>query len=270
MKLINRFNGEKMDMQLMSSEERSLWLMKKAIKGFDRCAVLNSWDLSFLTITQSNKSVDDGHRWITSVMDYMKKKFNRRGEKMIYVAVLEIQPKRYEKYGVLAAHWHVAIATSVKGALPHAVKMENGRIKKEREGEVITWDWLYKNVNQKFGMYFCCDCWSRNVYDYLSKYLAKGDLLQEFKKKLGRRVRVFSSSRIDIGNYMSYLQREEYINLIEGEPDFKELYVRRLGSKVNFCAKETIDCVEYDGSSSVKVSYPVVQTIRGELVKESL
>jgi hypothetical protein len=266
MKIVSRITGQEKYLPMMSPGERSLWLMKKAIRGFDRLVMSGDLHTSFLTITQSNKSVEDGYRWITSVMAAMKKNFDRRGQLFYYVAVLEIQPKRYQKYGVLAPHWHIAIATSEPEALPHAVRQVDGHIKKVRNGKIITWDWLYRNVNQKFGMYFCCDCWSRQIYDYLAKYLAKGDLLGDFRRMVGRRVRVFSLSRLDVSYFMTWFQKQEFTRLVESEPIYGEMYMRRNGSRINLCSKETIENYEFDGHSSVKIYYRILHTIMGEWV----
>jgi hypothetical protein len=264
MKIQNRFTGELKNLPWMSPEERTLWLMKKSIRAFDKIIVRGKMSISFLTVTQSNKSVAEGYKWITSLMSSMQKEYHRRGQKMVYVAVQEIQPKRYQRYGVLASHWHIAIGSSVPGGLPHGKRLENGHIQKLRNGRVITWNWLYKNAGQKFGMYFCCDCWSKNVYDYLTKYLAKGVLMRDFKTKVGRKIRSFSSSKLDLEDYMSWCQKIELKNLLDREPDCSDLYMRRAGSKINLCARSVVEAYWLDGYSRVKVTYPVIFTIRGE------
>ena len=273
MLLRNRFNGELRDFGgLMSSEERSLWLFKKRIKDFDRVSNALELEKSFLTITQSDVSLDTGYRWVSGVMNLMQKTFRRRGLDFFYVAALEIQPKRYVKYGVLAPHWHIAIAHSLSDALPHAVRVEsNGRqrVKKLRDGSIITWDWLHSNVKQKFGMYFCCDCWSRDVEEYLGKYLAKAELLREFKEKLGRRVRVFASSRFPVEHQMSWLQKTDYRELLGREPELGSLYWRREGAAIIGRGREIVESVGWDGELLEKVKYPRVAVIRGEWVLPS-
>jgi hypothetical protein len=210
----------------------------------------------------------DGSRWITGLMHSMKQVVNRAGFEMYYVAVLEIQPKRYQKYGVLAPHWHVAIGVNCEGALPHAVRLESGHIQKEREGKIITWDWLYKNIKLKFGMYFCCDCWSHQVFDYLGKYLAKGDLLRDFVRKVGKKVRVFSSSRFPVEYEMSWIQKRDYENLISDTPEFADLYWRCEGSRIVGRAKNIIEHEWENGYTFRKVVYEKVHVIKGEWIIE--
>ena len=271
MLLKNRLNGSLKDfgVGLMSPEDRTLWLFRKRIKDFDRLWFSLGLSCSFLTITQSDVSVDSGYRWITDVMRGMRQMFVRRGLHFFYVAALEIQPKRYVKYGVLASHWHIAIAHSLDGALPHSDRVEvNGRlrVRKVRDGSVVTWDWLLANVKQKFGLYFCCDCWSRNVEDYLGKYLAKSELLKEFKEKLGRRVRVFASSRFPVEHQMTWFQKKDFGDLMIEHPDLEDLYWHREGASIVGRGKEVVPYVAWNGEEREKIRYPRVRVIRGEWV----
>ena len=122
------------------------------MKDFDRVKDFFGLPVSFLTITQSDVSVDTGYRWVSSVMDSMRHAFRRCGLKFFYVAALEIQPKRYRRYGVLAPHWHIAIAHDDKLALPHGERLANGHVRKARDGSVVTWTWLHENVKQKYSI----------------------------------------------------------------------------------------------------------------------
>jgi hypothetical protein len=180
--------------------------------------------------------------------------------------VLEIQPKRYKERGVLAPHWHVAIGCSESGLLPHAKRLDNGRIAKVREGKVITWAWLYENIKLRFGMYFCCDAYSRDIYNYLGKYLAKGSELEDFRQRVGRRVRIFSSSRMDIKYQMTYGQTAERVSMIADIPDLADLYWRREGSKITARAKEIKRISLLENYIIEKISYPKVITIKGDWV----
>lgn len=295
MKLVNRFNGQTTEIKgVMSAGERSLWRLKKRIRDFDTCVQREGLSVSFLTVTQSDKSIGEGYRWISKLMDAMRQTFKRSGAKFYYVAVLEIQPKRYRERGVLAPHWHIAIGTSGSENLPHASRTNEGRIKKERNGKIVTWDWLHENIKQKFGMYFVCDCYSTKVYNYLGKYIAKGIELEDFRRKLGRRVRVFSASRMPVEFQMSvgqYLEREK---LLETFPEYSELYWRREDSRIVARCKSVedrswkissrvpvarqlllmgspgqgVECEHVARSGGVieffKTTYPVVHTIKAD------
>ena len=267
MLLVNRWTKEVLDLgAMMGPEEQTIWLFRKRIRDFDRLVLGLGLFVSFLTITQSDVSVDSGFHWITGVMDSMRKQFRRRGLLFFYVAALEIQPKRYRRYGVLASHWHVVIAHSLADGLPHGRRLENGRVEKVRDGSVVTWEWLFKNVKQKFGIYFCCDSWSRSVEDYLGKYLAKDELLREFKAKLNRRVRVFASSRFPVEFQMTGLQALEFKALLDDHPDLAALFWRRERSSVVGRGKEILDQWACDGSLLPVVRYPRVRVIRGDWI----
>jgi hypothetical protein len=183
------------------------------------------------------------------------------------VLALEIQPKRYLKYGVLAPHWHVAIACSMAGAFPHAEswKDEGGRrhIRKIRDGKIVTWSWLHQNAMQKFGMYFICDAWSKQVYGYLSKYLPKPDLLDDFKKRVGKKVHVFSSSHFPIENKMGFQQWQEYQSMVRAEPEIADLYWRREGSRIVGRAKHVVEREWGSGWVQRRVAYDKVLSIPG-------
>ena len=268
MKLKNRFSGAEAEIfGTLSPGERSLWRLKKRIRDFDTCVQREGLSVSFLTVTQSDKSVGEGYRWITNVMQAMAKAVKRSGSKFYYVAVLEIQPKRYRERGVLAPHWHIAIATSENKNLPHASRTDEGRIKKERDGKVITWEWLLANVKQKFGMYFVCDCYSNRVYNYLGKYIAKGIELEDFRRKLGRRVRVFSASRMPVGYQMSVGQHFEHGELLKVFPEYSELYWRREDSRIVARCKSVEDRSFKTSGGIVeifKTTYPKVHTIKAD------
>lgn len=267
MLLKNRFTGQEFRPSgIFSPGERSLWRLKKRIRDFDQCVQRLGLAVSFLTVTQSDKSLGEGYRWVTGLMHAMGKQFKRAGYEFYYVAVLEIQPKRYRERGVMAPHWHIAIATSCVHGLPHGERnRETGKIKKVRGGEVVSWDWLLKNIKQKFGMYFVCDCYSSHVYDYLGKYIAKGGELEDFKRKLGKRVRVFSASRFPVQFQMSDGQAVEYANLVQSVPEFDELYWRREDSRIVGRAKEVIE-EKFLDIVLRKVRYPRVSTIKADWI----
>jgi hypothetical protein len=265
-KLKNRFTGESLVLDVMTREERSLWRLRKRLKDFQNLVYERQLLVSFLTITQSDKSVSDGYRWVTNVMKAMRAQVKRSGSELFYVAVLEIQPKRYRERGVLAPHWHVAIGCTSPGLLPHAERQTGGKIKKVRNGALITWDWLFSNIKQKFGMYFCCDAYSSNIYNYLAKYLAKGQELEDFRSRLGRRVRLFSSSRIPVQYQMTGNQKLEHAAVLESEPAFGELYCRREDARIVFRVKEVKKVQLVRDTFVLKVRYPKVRSISGDWV----
>lgn len=267
MKFKSRLSGEvkQFGVGFLSAEERTLWKFRKRLRDFERVVVALGLSLSILTVTQSDASVDSGFRWVTDVMRKMRQSFKRCGFPLFYIAVLEVQPKRFYSSGVLAAHWHIVIAYSVVGSLPHTKMAESGRFEKVRDGSVITWGWFDKNVKQKIGVYFCCDVWGRvGVESYLEKYLLKPCLLKEYREKVGRRVRVFASSVIPVEFQMSWFQKIEYASLVEGQPELGNLRWRREGSSIVGRAVEVVTSIDCYEEPREKIRYPVVCKIAGE------
>jgi len=273
MLLKNRITGERKWLDEMSPAERSLWLMGKTIRDFDGMVAMHDLSVSFFTQTQSDATIGDGTKNISPLIVAMRHAVMRAGEKFFHVAALEIQPKRYQTYGVLAAHWHVVIGCSAPDAFPHAASVvaANGRrrIKKIRDGKIITWDWLHKNSLLKFGMYFICDAFSKQVYGYLSKYLPKPDLLDDFKRRVGKRAHVFSSSHFPIENKMQFDQWREYQSLLRDDADLAELYWRREGSRIVGRAKREIETEWGSGWVQRRAVYDRVITIRGIWLPDS-
>jgi len=267
MLLKNRITGERKWLAEMSPAERSLWLMGKTIRDFDGMVMMHDLSVSFFTQTQSDATIGDGTKNISPLIRAMRAAVMRAGEKFFHVAALEIQPKRYRTYGVLAAHWHVVIGCSMPDAFPHAASVigANGRrrIKKIRDGKIITWDWLHENSLKKFGMYFICDAFSKQVYGYLSKYLPKPDLLDDFKRRAGKRAHVFSSSHFPIENKMQFEQWKEYQRLLEQDADLADLYWRREGSRIVGRAKRDTETLWGSGWVQHRVTYDRVLSIPG-------
>ncbi len=271
MKLKNRYSGEVLElMGELSPVERSMWRLRKAVLDFDRFIDANNYYCSFLTITLTDENVKKGHRWISGFMDLVRHTLESAGVDVKYIAVLEIQEKRYSRYGVLAPHWHVVIGCSKFGALPDSMKnKKTGHVIRVRDGEVITFDWLHKNIKQKLGRYFVCDAYSNHIYGYLSKYISKGSDLEEYKRRAveaGKRVRIFSASRIPIQYRMTDGQALEYAALLLSHPEFSDLYWRREDSRIVARAKSVQE--RFIGSSllSSKVTYPKVHVIPGDWV----
>lgn len=270
MNLISRVSGRKITLGQMSADDRRLWRMKRVVKAFDKLVFTERLSVSFLTLTQRDEGMAESGKWIGDVMHNVQKLCKRAGVQFHYVAVLEIQKKRYEQYGVLAAHWHIVIATSGRGALPHCKSVEgrNGRkrIQKVRDGSVVTFEWLRKNVFQKLGMYFVCDSYSKDVYSYLAKYIGKGDLLNDYKVKTGKQVKVFSSSRIPLKYRASFIQVWDMEMMLREQPELLDLYWRMVGSKLAAYAKRTEDVMWEGERILTKVHYDRVTSISGEWI----
>lgn len=122
----------------------------------------------------------------------------REGLPWAYVWAVELQKRRYLKRGVLALHWHFAIACQ-EGCLPDVEfrpdKRPHYRIK--REGELVTVRELWSRWGR--GHVFCMRAYSSGVYGYLSKYFAKDYEALEGYKPEWATLRRFGSSQL--GHY---------------------------------------------------------------------
>lgn len=252
----------------LSPEQRSVWKFKKRCQDFDRFIERNNLHVSFLTLTQSDLSVETGMNGVTYVMHEMGREFKKRGLLFGYVAGLEIQPSRYSERGTLAPHHHIAVAYEGDGCLPHTRYDGKGKryhkYVKVRDGSVITFRWLESRWRKKIGQYFCCDAYSVNVTDYIGKYISKQDgLLKILKEKLGKRVRVFSSSQFPLCDQMGWYLRGQYEKEISQNPELENFYCRREGSSIVWRGKEVVEKIVL-GSVVRKVNYPRVRVIHGE------
>lgn len=258
----------------MTPEQRSLWRYLKRCEDFDRYIRRLGLVYSFLTLTQSDLSVETGAGSITGVMNEMGKVFRKLGLPFGYISTLEIQPKRYASFGVFGSHWHIAVAYPEPGSLPHTAYDKNGaryhKYVKVRDGSIVTFDWLEGHWRKKIGQYFCCDGFSWSIKDYLGKYIGKQDpLLKELKKRLGCRVRVFSSSRFPLEDQLNWFHKGEFEKEIAAHPDLAGLYWRRENSSIVGRGKEVQTYTDFDGKEHLRVRYPRVRVIHGEWVRDS-
>jgi hypothetical protein len=255
----------------MSKGERCQWRFKKRVRDFDRQILRLGLSYSFLTLTQSPESVESGLVGVHEVMHSMGKLFKRRGLPFGYVSMLEIQPRRVVRFGVLAPHHHIVVA-SVRWAFPHGEyhpeAVRGKRYERVRDGDVVTFDWLIENWKMKVGQFFVCDGYSRSVFGYLEKYLTgkNSELVELLRAKFGKKLRVFSSSRFEVIDQMAWFQKKEFREVVRLDPALENLYWHREGSSIVGRGKEVREVVEFDGRVSSKVSYPRVKVLRGEWV----
>jgi hypothetical protein len=231
MRLENRVTGKVL--QVADDRlEKSRYRLKRACRALDRLLGLFGLQLYFLTLTLTDKDVEALNREVRKFAHWMQQYFRRAGVPMFYVWVVELQKKRYRRYGVLALHWHFAIVCR-KGALPHVGygdPVGKRRMRVIRDGDVVSNRMLMKRWGR--GMTWCVEGWSR-VYDYLEKYIEKGyEGLAGYKKEWAG-LRRFGSSRL--GKYAYPKWAFEAVNRVEAEyPELADLCLRRVGGRVGW------------------------------------
>jgi len=126
----------------------------------------------FLTLTLSDKDLEVCNKNLHKFINLLQMRFRRSKLPFWYVWVVELQWKRYLKYGKLARHWHFIILAPV-GSLP-VVEFRQYQVphyKIIRDGSIIKISELIKRWG--YGQVFCKSAWSNNLYNYLGKYLEK-------------------------------------------------------------------------------------------------
>jgi hypothetical protein len=159
---------------------------KARCKGLERFASDNGLTVYFLTLTLKSDSGE--MRMLNRFLNWLRARFKRHGMKIGYLWVLEPQEKRYERTGILARHWHIAIACAM-GALPNVEYLPNAvkHYHMISDGSVVKEAELHKYWG--FGQELCSLA-QRSLSDYLGKYMEKN--LKELLD-LGRR---FGSSML--------------------------------------------------------------------------
>lgn len=225
--------------------ERSRWRFKKQVRALERVARWQDLEFSFLTLTVGDAYSEATYAWVSTIVHAIVERFRRRKLPVYFVGVLEIQPKRYAKWGQLAPHWHLVFAAPA-GSFPHGrydvVGEWRGKRKQhyfeEREGEVITFDFFKKQWKLKHGQFFVCDAWSRDIMGYLGKYLDKTDPLFEEMKKQNGKLRRFNTSKFPLEFQLDAYQMGQLYGLWIEEPDSKDLYWRRCDNRLVGYGKE--------------------------------
>jgi hypothetical protein len=229
----NSITNEIIPIQL-DAASKSQYRFRRACIGLDRIKNLFGLTLYFVTLTVRDENVDAMNRDLNKFLNWLRSRFKRKHFDIYYVWVVELQKKRYRKYGIKALHWHFAIVCA-DGALPHSEK-RGGRMHLVEDGNVIT----VKDIIKYWGkgdIVFSLRAWSRGVYGYLSKYFAKDySQLGDYKPEWAN-LRRFGSSQLR--HYAFPKWAYEWVDQeLSANPELRDLYIRKVGSKVGFYAKD--------------------------------
>jgi hypothetical protein len=152
---------------------RSLYRFRKVCCGLERIAFEHDLSVYFMTFTLAGDSVDCLNSSLDSVLHFLRRKFKKAGEHLYYAWVAELQKKRYEKYGVLALHWHFVVLAR-HGALPdvrfNARAARGHKYEIVCDGSLVSARELYERWGK--GQVLCGCAWS-GVRNYLEKYMVK-------------------------------------------------------------------------------------------------
>jgi len=203
---------------------------KRVCKGLERMySEDKGLQLYFLTLTLSDKDLRVCNKNLHKFIDFLQKRFNRSKLPFYYVWVVELQWKRYLKYGKLARHWHFVILAPV-GSLPDVEYRKNQvpHYKIIRDGSLVKNKDLF--IRWGYGQVFCKSAWSKNIYGYLGKYLEK-----QAKKGGGSGFpfalasRRFGSSNLKYFSYPNWA----YDYCVVASKTYKDFVSIKTGSKLN-------------------------------------
>lgn len=144
---------------------------KAGLVGLQRIAESKGLMVYFLTLTMGTPVW--GNRTINRYMSFLRARFARKGLPFYYKWVLEPQESRFEETGILAPHWHMAIAVP-PGTLPNVEYLpaaaRGHKYHLISDGSVVKQAELFKYWG--YGQELCQPA-RGSLVDYLGKYLGK-------------------------------------------------------------------------------------------------
>jgi len=222
-RLWNKRTGQEFS---FDSGDRQGYEFSKVCKALDRLVKIFGFKVYFLTMTLG-KDTSVIERELDRFLSFMRQRFKRAGMRWYYAWVIELQKKRYKRYGVKALHWHMAIICPA-GALPDVSHVKGNtryHYRVKRDGDVIKNSELYKRWGR--GFIFCCEAYS-DIAGYLGKYMGKDKAEIPFEWSNLRR---FGSSQLGIYRFPDWAY-EELVDMEARGIDLELHVIRRVGSQV--------------------------------------
>lgn len=211
--------------------DKSFYRFRRAAIGLDRFRVANHLVTFFLTFTVNSDNLDAINTDLNRLCSFLRSRFSRANLPFLYLWVVELQKKRFERYHEAALHWHFAIVAPI-GSLPHVRKSGNGRgVELEDEGCVIS----FADLTKFWGKGHVWSVVARgDVSGYLGKYLNKdyGALPDYNPAWVG--LRRFGSSQLGywsfpVWAYVLARKCEELNEAVAGSMDYLTLRFQRVG-----------------------------------------
>jgi len=167
----NSGNGERIQFK---AGGRKRLTFRYVCRALDALAERFGLRVYFLTFTLGD-DVSVQSCELNRILSFLRMRFSRRGLRFWYAWVIELQRKRYLRFGVKALHWHFAVIAPA-GSLPHVEFRPKSRLKYHvvSEGSVVSSSDLFRFWGR--GQVFCCYALGR-IERYLGKYLGKDDEL---------------------------------------------------------------------------------------------
>jgi hypothetical protein len=169
----NEWSGESCRFSGVSdANSRRMSAFRGRMAGLLRWAQVNKCMVYFLTLTVGNVGTMNV-LMLNGLMSFMRWRFKAKGMPFRYVWVLEPQMQRYEETGIMAPHWHIAIACPF-GALPNVEFREKAppgqKYHLVSDGTVVKQRELYERWGH--GQTLCAFA-RRDPMGYMAKYMEK-------------------------------------------------------------------------------------------------
>ncbi|MBA7550299.1 hypothetical protein ES705_42810 [subsurface metagenome] len=226
--LKNKWTGQVFEF-LTDPGSRSLFLFKAVCRGLDRMAQVLGWRVYFLTLTLRDDESLSVNRELNRFLSFLRMRFKRAGVRLIYAWVVELQKKRYLKYGVMCLHWHFVIVAPA-GSLPDVRFLPDARRHYQviTDGSLITAVELFKRWGR--GQVLCGYAWS-GVQKYLGKYFTKDyESLADYKVEWSK-LRRFGASQLGLARYPEWAYNE-LMSLRDDGLNLDSLKIVKTGGKV--------------------------------------
>lgn len=193
-----------------------------------------------MTLTLSNEHLDTANKDLHRFLDFLSKRLKRAGGRLHYVWVVELQKKRYVRYGVKALHWHFAVIAP-EGALPNVSFNQSAprwhKYQVVEDGAVVK----YRDLVERWGrgQVFSMCAWSASVYGYLGKYFGKdAENIRGYDARWND-LRRWGASQLGFYRFPQWAfdAVREVAEIDEGALD---LAIRKEGGRVNFYGFEKV------------------------------
>jgi hypothetical protein len=234
-RLENASTGGQIEIEI-TADGRSQYRFALACKGLDRLCLEHGLVKYFLTLTLSDDYLRGGNEMISAFTHWLQVAFKRLGVEFAYVWAVELQRKRYLKYGKAALHWHVVVVCPL-GSLPHVEYSGVGprrRLYVVGDGSVVANGRLVERWGK--GIVFSQLVRSPTVFGYIGKYFTKDyGAVRGFKSEW-LKLRRFGCSNLSFRRWPRWAF--DWVGSeISNQPDVKDLYFVRSGSKARIRAK---------------------------------
>jgi hypothetical protein len=163
------FGGDESELnqdQLNRKQRRAK--LKARVGGLVRFAEANGCIVYFDTLTM--KKADTSPCRLNKYLNFFRARFKAAGLPFKYVWVVELQEKRYGKYGEKVPHWHLAIAAP-SGTLPNVEFIEEAppgqKFHMISDGRVIKWNEVHEAWGHGVEL---CQIARGSTWSYMAKY----------------------------------------------------------------------------------------------------